>query len=100
MKQLNLQKLQSNLRKKFLKVGVKMIGPETIFFSKDTRIGRNVIIEPYVVIAQKVKIGDNVTIAAKSGVTKNIPDNSVVAGFPAKDINLWKKEVIRNSLKK
>ena len=38
MKQLNLQKLQSNLRKKFLKAGVKMIGPETIFFSKDTKI--------------------------------------------------------------
>ena len=50
MKQLNLQKLQNNLRKKFLKVGVKMTGPETIFFSKDTKIGKNVIIEPYVVI--------------------------------------------------
>ena len=36
MKQLNLQKLQSNLRKKFLKLGVKMIDPETIFFSKNT----------------------------------------------------------------
>ena len=57
MKQLNLQKLQNDLRKKFLKVGVKMIGPDTIFFSKDTKIGKNVIIEPYVVIGQKVKIG-------------------------------------------
>ena len=47
MKQLNLQKHQNNLRKKFLKDGVKMIGPETIFFSKDTKIGKNVIIEPY-----------------------------------------------------
>ena len=45
-------------------------------------------------------IGDNVTIAAKSGVTKNIANNKIIAGFPAKDINLWKKEVIRNSLKK
>ena len=62
MKQLNLQKLQNDLRKKFLKVGVKMIGSETIFFSKDTKIGKNVIIEPYVVIGQKVKIGNNVTI--------------------------------------
>ena len=32
--------------------------------------------------------------------TKNIADNKIVAGFPAKDINLWKKEVIRNSIKK
>ena len=62
MKQLNLQNFQNNLRKKFLKVGVKMTGPETIFFSKDTKIGKNVIIEPYVVIGPKVKIGNNVTI--------------------------------------
>ena len=52
MKQLNLQKLQNKLREKFFKVGVKMIGPETIFFSKDTKIGKNVIIEPYVVIGR------------------------------------------------
>ena len=76
MKQLNLQKLQNNLRKKFLKDGVKMIGPETIFFSKDTKIGKNVIIEPYVVIGQKVKIGNNVTVKSFShleGVT--VEDN-------------------------
>ena len=66
MKQLNLQKLQNNLRKKFLNDGIKMIGPETIFFSKDTKIGKNVIIEPYVVIGQKVKIGNNVTIKSFS----------------------------------
>ncbi len=66
MKQLNLQKLQNNLRKKFLKAGVKMLGPETIFFSKDTKIGQNVIIEPYVVIGQKVRIGNNVTIKSFS----------------------------------
>ena len=39
-----------------------MIGPETIFFSKDTKIGKNVIINPYVVIGAEVKIGNNVTI--------------------------------------
>ena len=66
MKQLNLQTLQINLRKKFLKVGVKMLGPETIFFSKDTKIGKNVTIEPYVVIGSKVKIGNNVTIKSFS----------------------------------
>ena len=44
MKQLNLQKLQNDLRKKFFKLGVKMNGPETIFFSKDTKVGKNVII--------------------------------------------------------
>ena len=46
MKQINLQKNQIKLRKKFIKYGVKMIGPETIFFSADTKIGKNVIINP------------------------------------------------------
>ena len=80
MKQLNLQKLQSNLRKKFLKVGVKMIGPETIFFSKDTKIGKNVIIEPYVVIGQKVKIGNNVTIKSFSHLENCKIENKVDIG--------------------
>ena len=51
-------------------------------------------------IAGHLKIGNNVTIAAKSGVTKNLNDNIIVAGFPAKDISLWKKEIIMNSIKK
>ena len=46
-------------------------------------------------LGENVKIGDNVIIAAKSGVTKNIKDNSVVAGFPAIDIKEWKKNIIR-----
>ena len=62
MKQINSQKIQNKLRNKFIKSGVKMIGPETIFFSEDTKIGKNVIIEPYVVIGPKVKIGNNVKI--------------------------------------
>ena len=80
MKQLNLQKLQNDLRKKFLKVGVKMIGPETIFFSKDTKIGKNVIIEPYVVIGQKVRIGDNVTIKSFSHLENCKIENKVDIG--------------------
>ena len=62
MKELNSQKIQNKLRNKFLNSGVKMAGPETIFFSKDTRIGKNVTIEPYVVIASNVQIGNNVII--------------------------------------
>ena len=62
MKQINSNLEQEKLRKFFIKSGVKMIGPETIFFSKDTKIGKNVTINPYVVIGKKVKIGNNVTI--------------------------------------
>ena len=80
MKQLNLQKLQNNLRKKFLKVGVKMIDPDTIFFSNDTKIGKNVVIEPYVVIGQKVKIGNNVTIKSFSHLENCKIENKVDIG--------------------
>ena len=62
MKQLNSQTKQIKLRNQFIKSGVKMIGPETIFFSGDTKIGKNVTINPYVVIGPKVKIGNNVII--------------------------------------
>ena len=80
MKQLNLQNVQNNLRKKFLKAGVKMIGPETIFFSKDTKIGKNVIIEPYVVMGPKVKIGNNVTIKSFSHLENCKIENKVDIG--------------------
>ena len=63
MRQTNLN---IKLRQKFIKRGVKMIAPETVFFSKDTKIGKNVIIEPYVVIGKKVRIANNVKILAFS----------------------------------
>ena len=53
MKQLNLQKKQEKLRQRFLKSGIKMIGPDTVYFSSDTKIGKNVTIEPFVVLVQK-----------------------------------------------
>ena len=80
MKQLNLQKLQNRLRDKFLKSGVKMIGPETIYFSNDTKIGKNVTIEPYVVFGSKVKIGNNVTIKSFSHLEKCKVENKVDVG--------------------
>ena len=58
-------------------------------------IGKNVTIGGQAGFAGHINIGDNVIIAARSGVTKNIKDNSVVAGFPATDIKEWKKNVIK-----
>ena len=80
MKQLNLQKIQNKLRNKFLRLGVKMVGPETIYFSDDTKIGKNVIIEPYVVFGSKVKIGNNVTIKSFSHLEKCKVENKVDVG--------------------
>ena len=80
MKELNSQKSQNKLRNKFLKSGVKMIAPETIFFSNDTRIGKNVVIEPYVVIGKKVKIGNNVIIKSFSHLESCKIENKVEIG--------------------
>ena len=71
---------QKKLREKFIKSGVNMIGPETIFFSKDTKIGKNVTIEPYVVIGSKVKIGNNVIIKSFSHLESCKIKNKVEIG--------------------
>ena len=80
MKQINLQNIQNRLRNKFKNSGVKMIDPETIFFSKDTKIGKNVTIDPYVVIAPKVKIGNNVRINSFSHLENCKIENNVNIG--------------------
>ncbi|MDB3886564.1 UDP-N-acetylglucosamine pyrophosphorylase [Candidatus Pelagibacter sp.] len=80
MKELNSQIIQNKLRNKFLKSGVQMTGPETIFFSNDTKIGKNVIIEPYVVIGKKVKIGSNVIIKSFSHLESCRIENKVEIG--------------------
>ncbi len=77
MKQINLQ---DNLRKKFIQKGVKMIAPETVFFSKDTKIGKNVTIDPYVVIGEKVIIQSNVKIFSFSHLEKVKVENNVNIG--------------------
>ena len=80
MKQTNLQKIQKKLRIKFIKQGVKMIDAETVYLSKDTKIGKNVIIEPFVVIGSKVKIGSNVKINSFSHLEECIISSNVSIG--------------------
>ena len=80
MKQLKINNLQNFLRNKFLKSKVNMIAPETIYFSKDTKIGKNVTIEPYVVIGSKVKIGNNVIIKSFSHLENCKIENKVEVG--------------------
>ncbi len=80
MKQKKLINIQSKLRTKFLKNGVKMIAPDTVFFSKNTKIGKNVTIEPYVVIADKVSLGNNVRILSFSHLEGVKIQNNVNVG--------------------
>jgi len=77
MKQINLQ---DTLRRKFKKQGVKMVAPDTVFFSKDTKIGKNVSIDPYVVFGQKVKIQNNVKIFSFSHIENVKIENNVNVG--------------------
>ena len=82
MKETNLQKAQARLREKFIKNGVKMLAPETVYFSKDTKIGKNVTIEPYVVLGEKVKIQNNSKIKSFSHLENvKIEDNVTVGPF-------------------
>ena len=80
MKQTNLQKVQTRLREKFIKKGVKMLAPETVYFSKDTKIGKNVTIEPYVVLGEKVKIQNNSKIKSFSHLENVKIENNVIVG--------------------
>ena len=80
MKQKKIINNQINLRSKFLKRGVKMIAPETVYFSKDTKIGKNVTIEPFVVIADKVTLGNSVKILSFSHLEGVRIENNVNVG--------------------
>ena len=57
-----------------------MIAPETVFFSKDTKIGNNVTIDPYVVIKDKVNIKSNVKIFSFSHLENVKIENNVTIG--------------------
>jgi bifunctional UDP-N-acetylglucosamine pyrophosphorylase/glucosamine-1-phosphate N-acetyltransferase len=54
--------MQWRLRDAAMENGATLIAPETVFLSHDTRIGRDVVIEPHVVIGEGVVIEDGATI--------------------------------------
>ncbi len=80
MNQKKIVNEQETLRKKFIKKGVKMTAPDTVFFSKNTKIGKNVKIDPYVVLSNNVSIGDNVNILSFSHLEGVKIENNVNVG--------------------
>jgi bifunctional UDP-N-acetylglucosamine pyrophosphorylase/glucosamine-1-phosphate N-acetyltransferase len=72
--------IQKKLRNKFIKQGVKMISPETIFFSNKTKIGKNVSIEPYVVFVGNVTLKNNIIIKSFSHLEDVKVENNVSIG--------------------
>jgi len=71
---------QEKLRNKAMKMGVTLKSPETVFLSKDTKFGKNVIINPYVVIGKKNKIGDNVEILPFTHIENATLESGVKVG--------------------
>ena len=76
------------------------IGENSIIVSQtgisgSTKLGKNCIVGGQVGFVGHLIIGNNVKIAGRSGVTKNFPDNSTIAGFPARDIKIWKRSVAK-----
>ncbi len=53
---------QQRLRKAALDGGVTFVAPETVFLSADTKFGKDVVVEPYVVFGKKVTVEDNAVI--------------------------------------
>jgi len=71
---------QEKLRNKAMKIGVTLLAPETVFLSNDTKYGKNVIINPYVVIGKKTRIGDNVKILPFTHIENSILKSNVSVG--------------------
>jgi N-acetylglucosamine-1-phosphate uridyltransferase (contains nucleotidyltransferase and I-patch acetyltransferase domains) len=72
--------IQEKLRNQAMKNGVTLKSPETVFLSSDTKYGKNVIINPYVVIGKKTKIGNNVEILSFTHIENATLENNVNVG--------------------
>ena len=62
--------VQARLRRNAMLSGATLIAPETVFFSHDTALGRDVVVEPHVVFGPGVVVGDGCTIHAFSHLEK------------------------------
>ena len=71
---------QEKLRNKAMEQGVTLKSPETVFLSHDTKFGKNVIINPYVVIGKKTKIGSNVEIMPFTHIENATLESNVKVG--------------------
>jgi len=72
--------LQNKIKNLAIKKGVKLLSSDSIYLSADTKFGKNVIIEPYVVIGKGVIIGNNVKILSFSYIEKTKIGNNVTIG--------------------
>ncbi len=74
------KKNQEKLRNKAMNLGVTLKSPETIFLSNDTKYGKNVVINQFVVIGKKTKIGDNVEVMPFTHIENAVLESNVNVG--------------------
>ena len=75
-----MRQKQEKIRNKFMKDGVTLVAPETIFLSSNIRFGKNVVINPHVLIGSKVKIGNNVEILPFTHIENATIETNVKVG--------------------
>ena len=73
-------------------IGKNCIITAQVGFAGSSKLGNNVSIGGQAGISGHLKIGNNVQIGGGSGVIKDIPDNTRVMGYPAKDIKSFLRE--------
>jgi UDP-3-O-[3-hydroxymyristoyl] glucosamine N-acyltransferase len=74
-----------------VEVGAHSILAGQVGISGSTKIGKNVTMGGQAAVIDHINIGDNVMAAARTGITKDVPPNSVIGGFPYLDIKEWRK---------
>ena len=75
-----------------VKIGDNCIIAGQVGFAGSSELGNHVMIGGQAGVSGHLKIGNNVDIAGGSGVIRDIPDNSKVMGYPAKNIRDFLKE--------
>ena len=75
-----------------MRIGDNCIIAGQVGFAGSSILGNNVMIGGQAGVSGHLHIGNNVKIGGGSGVVKNIPDNSRVMGYPAKDLKEFIKE--------
>ena len=75
-----------------VKIGENCIIAGQVGFAGSSTLGNNIMIGGQAGISGHLNIGNNVQIGGGSGVIKNIPDNSKVMGYPAKDLKNFIRE--------
>ena len=81
-------------------IGKNCVVTAQVGFAGSAVIGNKVMIGGQAGISGHLKVGDNVQIGGGSGVLKNIPDNSKVMGYPAKDIRIFLRDNKKNNDKR